>query len=703
MTSFSKREGLSRSAVLSANDWGTIGLLQTPTARMAPAGDARFNVNRVFPYERINVFLQPFDGLEVGFRYTSVVNRFYGPAEFSGNQAYKDKSTDLKLRLFEESAYLPQLAVGVIDFGGTGLFSSEYMVANKRWGNWDASLGMGWGYLGSRGNIKNPFSMLSSRFNERTAALGSGGTPSWQSYFRGPAALFGGVQYHTPWDNWVLKAEYDGNNYRNEPQDNNLKQLTPINWGLVYRPSPSVDLSLGVERGNTVMFGLTLHTSVAQMSAPKVSDAPTPRVFAVRPQQTPEWTGTAADVYAMSGWGVQKMTQEGHVLRVVIESASGAHWNDRIERMIAVLHRDAPASIDTFELILTEQGVGLSDRVIQREAWVRQNTEFQPPSAVVQAIAATEPHNKSVPNSEVTLWAQTPSRFGYGIVPSWQQNIGGPDGFLLFRAGVAVPMRLKLADSVSISGAVSLNVVDNFGNFKYTAPSNMPRVRTYIREYMTTSRLNVPNLQITHFGELTSNQYYSVYAGYLESMYAGVGGEWLYRPWHSPLAFGVDVNRVKQRNFNQFLGFDAAGSQTGYRVTTGHATAYWDTGWHSTNVKLSVGRYLAGDLGATLDVGKTFDNGVSIGAWVTKTNVSAERFGEGSYDKGLYLRIPFDVMTTTRSGSVANLAYAPLIRDGGARLNREFTLFGATSARSQRDTSFAPAQAGEFDRSIQFK
>jgi len=163
------------------------------------------------------------------------------------------------------------------------------------------------------------------------------------------------------------------------------------------------------------------------------------------------------------------------------------------------------------------------------------------------------------------------------------------------------------------------------------------------------------------------------------------------------------VNRVQQRNFNQFLGFDAAGSQTGYRMTTGHATAYWNTGWQSTNVKLSVGRYLAGDLGATLDLGKTFDNGVSIGAWVTRTNVSAERFGEGSYDKGLYLRIPFDVMTTTRSGSVANLAYNPLIRDGGARLNREFTLFGATTARSQRETSFAPPQVGEFDRSIQLK
>jgi hypothetical protein len=92
-----------------------------------------------------------------------------------------------------------------------------------------------------------------------------------------------------------------------------------------------------------------------------------------------------------------------------------------------------------------------------------------------------------------------------------------------------------------------------------------------------------------------------------------------------------------------------------------------------------------------LDLSKTFDNGVSMGAWATKTNVSAAQFGEGSFDKGLYVRIPFDVMTTKRSGNTAFLAYSPLTRDGGARLNRSFGLFGATTARSQRDTGFVPA------------
>lgn len=689
---------VARSQALSANDWGNIGLMQTPTARMAPAGDVRFSYNHVYPYERYNVFVQAFGGLEAGFRYSNILNRLYGPQELSGNQTLKDKSIDLKVRLLQESAYLPQLALGFVDAGGTGLFSSEYLVGNKRFGAFDWSLGVGWGYLGASGNIRNPLSSISPRFNTRGGMVGLGGTPNTQAFFRGPAALFGGVQYQTPWDSLLLKAEYDGNHYQNEPLGNHQVQRTPINLGMVYRHNPSLDLSLGVQRGNQLMLGVTLHTSVANMSTPKVSDLATPKVQAARPNTSVNMTGMAADLQAMANWGIQRIETQGSVMTVFVEGASGAHWEERMDRMVAVLHQNAPALIDRFELVFTEQGVLLSGRSVDRDTWVRQQTTKVPPSAVAPSIQAFAPVNRQADVPAQSTWLPTPAKFGYAVVPSWQQNIGGPDGFFLFRAGVSFPMRLRLSQNTAISGAVSLNLFDNYDNFKYTGPSEMPRVRTYTREYMTTSRVNIPNLQITHFGQATVNQFYSMYAGYLESMYAGVGGEWLYRPWHSPFALGVDVNRVQQRSFDQLLGFDRASSQTGYQVTTGHVTAYWDTGWKSTHVMLSAGQYLAGDVGATIDLSRSFGNGVKVGVWATKTNVSAQRFGEGSFDKGLYLRIPFDVMTTTRSGNTANLVYSPLTRDGGARLNRNFSLYHATVARSQHDTSHKPASVQPLGR-----
>jgi membrane-associated phospholipid phosphatase len=188
----------------------------------------------------------------------------------------------------------------------------------------------------------------------------------------------------------------------------------------------------------------------------------------------------------------------------------------------------------------------------------------------------------------------------------------------------------------------------------------------------------MPLLQATHVNSPAPSHYASLYAGYLESMYAGFGAEWLYRPWRSPLAVGVDLNHVYQRDFDQRL------SLRNYHINTGHATAYWDTGLMGLLVKLQVGQYLAGDRGATLDVSRRFSNGVTLGAYATRTNVSAQQFGEGSFDKGIYLNLPFDVMLPKFSDSTATLGWQPLTRDGGARLARRHQLYEVTAGRDQR-------------------
>ena len=106
--------------MLSASDWGEIGLIQTPTARMAPGGDVRVNVSAGSPYVRINTMFQRFDWLEGGFRYTDINNVLYGPS-IAGDQTYKDKSLDVKIRLAQESHFVPELAFGVRDLGAEDL------------------------------------------------------------------------------------------------------------------------------------------------------------------------------------------------------------------------------------------------------------------------------------------------------------------------------------------------------------------------------------------------------------------------------------------------------------------------------------------------------------------------------------------------------------------------------------------------------
>jgi hypothetical protein len=246
-------------------------------------------------------------------------------------------------------------------------------------------------------------------------------------------------------------------------------------------------------------------------------------------------------------------------------------------------------------------------------------------------------------------------------------------------------MTWKLAHDIRVSGAVRYRLLDNYENFKYTGPSFLPRVRTYAREFLTTSRLTMPTLNVGKTQRLSENWYASAYGGYLEEMYGGVGGELMYRQPGSRWAFGGDWNSVQQRDFAQgFLLRD-------YRAQTGHATAYWDTPMQGVQAALSAGQYLAGDKGMTLMVSKVFDNASTMGFYATKTNVSAAQFGEGSFDKGIFWSLPFDAFLTRSSKGSAKFIWTPLTRDGGAKLRRPLELYEETQWLSPNATRYQPA------------
>lgn len=678
--------GRSRGLDISASDWGTVGLLQTPTARMNPAGTFWFHYGRVLPYTNGNIFVQPFDWLEVGFRYTDISNRLYGTINsISGSQTYKDKSVDFKLRLLNESAYLPQVALGLRDIGGTGLFGGEFLVANKRTGDFDWSLGLGWGYLGARGDLRNPLSMLSNRFDSRaaTAGVGTGGNFSFSSYFRGNAALFGGLQYQTPWKGLVLKAEYEGNNYTNEPFSNAIASHSPFNFGLVYRFNDWGSVSLGVERGNAVMLAFTIQNRLDRLYVPKYLDAPRIPVAETRPDVVPDWARTSADISRQTNWDVRRIERDGGDVRVTVGDSQNVYWRERLDRAVTVLHRDAPREVDRFTFTYRDAGLDVAEHVVDRSAWVEERTKAVNPGNAPDSVIARSPEP---PQASEQVYAKDPKKFEHGLGFNVYHSFGGPEAFMLYQAALTETLKFRFTDDTWLQGVLRLSVADNYDRFKSKGPlGSLPPVRTLKGEYVRTSRFTMSNMQVQHVGQLSDNQYFSVYGGYLEDMYGGFGGEWLYRPFAGRLAIGVDMNAVRQREFRQDFSF------RDYSTVTGHATAYWDTGWNDVLVKTSFGQYLARDIGATFEISRQFRNGIIMGGWATKTNISAAEFGEGSFDKGVYIGIPFDAMFMRTTGSMGFFSWRPITRDGGAMLDRQAPLYAVTRARNERALSTVPA------------
>ena len=82
----------------------------------------------------------------------------------------------------------------------------------------------------------------------------------------------------------------------------------------------------------------------------------------------------------------------------------------------------------------------------------------------------------------------------------------------------------------------------------------------------------------------------------------------------------------------------------------------------------SLGKYLAGDLGTTVELSRTYSNGVKFGFFASFTDVSSEQFGEGSFDKGIFFNIPI-------YGEMINYSWRPLTKDPGAKLIRKNSLY----------------------------
>ena len=69
--------------------------------------------------------------MEASFFYTNVEDRpyCYDLMYRFVSQDFKDKGFNIKLRL-KEQGKLPAIAIGLQDFAGTGIYSSEYIVGS---------------------------------------------------------------------------------------------------------------------------------------------------------------------------------------------------------------------------------------------------------------------------------------------------------------------------------------------------------------------------------------------------------------------------------------------------------------------------------------------------------------------------------------------------------------------------------------------
>lgn len=657
---------------------GGTGLIQTPTARMAKEGEFTINYSDIDQYRYWTASIQLFPWMESTVRYTDVRTRLYSPFPgFSGDQTLKDKGIDVKFRLMQESFYLPEVSVGFVDIGGTGLFSSEFINISKAYGPFDLHLGLGTGYLGAGGNISNPFCQLKDSFCERPGGFsGRGGKVEFGQFFKGSSSLFGGVEYQTPFAGLSLKLEYEGNDYTQD-RAGVLEQDSKWNMAAVYQYN-DWDFSLSYQRGNTFGFNVSYTFNFNTVQQAKF-DRPPRAIDNIEPASSMEALNRSRlynDLLQHSSFLLNATHQQGDEMTFYGMQLAYRDHDEATQRVGRILASELPESIRTYKIVETVAHTPMLETEIDAQAF-----KIAARSETLESDIKTT-YKRQDPN-QLTESNYRPNKLSglmFSAETFWIQTFGSPEDFYLYQGGAFLNTGYAFNPNFSVRAGAKVTLVENFDKFNFLVDaeqSTLPRVRTQVREYVTRSNVTLENAYLHWFDKIADNTYMQVYGGYLETMFGGVGSELLYRPVDSTLSFGLDVNYVKQRDFDSETAF------FDYDAITGHASVYWEPEFlPNMLLTLSAGQFLAKDKGVNVDMAKRFDSGIVVGAYAAFTNVSAKEYGEGSFTKGFYISIPFDMFSFTSAKGRGRIPWIPIGRDGGQMLNRPVLLRDMTEIRA---------------------
>lgn len=664
--------------------YGMPGLIDMPSANVAPDAEIIASFGAFEQQQRLTFAFQITPQLTGAFRYARIdENR--GP----GTQATYDRSFDLHYQLFDETDTRPAVAIGLRDFLGTGIYSSEYVVATKTFADtFRVTGGIGWGRLGSYNGFTNPLGIIDPAFETRpTDRLGPGGVPTYNRYFRGDAAFFGGVEWQV-FDDLTLIAEYSSDAYAREVGRDTLTFNSPLNFGLRYQIRPGMNIGAYYLRGTEVGVTATFNFNPTERLAPSgLEQAPFPvSVRAEDAQRAASWDQTPANeqtlitgttqALALDGFVVDGIELEQRAIRVRYTNTSyrtEAQGAGHVARILTAL---LPPSIETFILEPMRSGVPVSSVSVQRtDIEVFENEPNAAQEIFDRAIigeADLDGMLTSAPSDETA--------FNWGISPYVDATLFDGENPVLLDYGIEAKATYHFAPNIVLAGVLKYEFGGD-SDAGAISDSALPPVRSEGSLYGADGGVLLDSLALHWYGRPAEDLYSRVSLGYLEPMFAGVSTEVLWKPVDSRLALGAELNYVIQRDFDMGFGFREFDSSTEsygldgtYETLSGHVSAYYQFN-NGFRGRIDVGRYLAQDWGATVALDRTFDNGWQVGAYATFTDVSFEDFGEGSFDKGIYLTIPTDWVTGNATNAETNATISSLQRDGGARLRLDGRLY----------------------------
>ena len=595
---------------------------------------------------------------------------------------YLDKGFNVKLSHKLKKFGSPTIAVGLNDFAGTGLMTREYVVTTFNNSNFKYTLGLGWGAFSAEKSFSNPLGLFSDSFKSRTSVSSNydlGGNFSTDLWFRGDASFFGGLEWYVPKANGLkFKIEYDPFDYQKLGTYNRAnffdtelrKKDLNINFGLSYRISKFIDTEISFIKGNSVNLRFSFGSTFNNKNAPK-KDYSLKKITSLNVPGDKKYAFYNDLLFNLNRNQLLLQTTElkNDVLKVSISSETisnpiiSSYYAAKLSKDVSKLHS---LSVNRFEITNVNTGMELNKISYRRDAF--DNKHYKNISIKEHTIISSGEKSSYLTN-EFKPRVIFPAIFS-STSPGIESHIGRPDQPFYYSFTLKNSTQIQFSRNAFLTTDVDYPITDGFSALVSRPGSNLEHVRTDIVDYLRAPGFRLKRLQADYIWSPYKNLYSKISGGMFEQMFGGLGFEALYKPFKRDISLGFEFFSVRQRDYDQRFDFKK------YKVNTYHASLNYFHPRSGILARTTYGQYLAGDKGFTADFSRRTKSGFIAGIFVTRTNVSAADFGEGSFDKGFYFQIPINLFSSKHNTNNFNFKYRPMTRDGGQKLEYQNDLIG---------------------------
>jgi len=549
---------------------------------------------------------------------------------------------------------------------------------------------MGWGKFVGGNNFENPLSFLSDNLNNRPTKSDNfdfGGTPSYDKWFRGNAVMFGGLEYFFPKVKGLsMKVEYDPYDYFNFSAQNRndaiyelRKKDSDINIGFSYPVREFLTINASYIKGNTFNLSFTIGATFNGKLRSKPEFKPT--IKTRENDDKSEMVFYEDLLHNLNNNNLLLQTASLTKEKLDISISTSQHRNairssSYAGSIASKVSRDHNIDLNQINISHINAGIELNNiKYIANHI----NNDNLPVELLIRNTTFESGDPFGFMDDEFKPNINFPVIFS-SINPTLVTHIGNPEKFFFGGINLQHISEVQFSRNLLLSTEINARVYGDFENTISGPGSVIEHVRTDLVEYLKEDDLVISRMQLDYVWSPKKDTYAKLSGGIYETMFAGYGIETLYKPFEKNYSLGFELFHVKQRSFDQRFSFQD------YSTVTGHLNFGYSLPL-GIESNISYGRYLAKDDGFTFDLGRRTRSGFKAGIYFTRTNVSAETFGEGSFDKGFYFQIPMDLFSTGYSGNYSTFKLSPLTRDGGAKLIHDKDLKGLIYNSTYRELS----------------